>query len=121
VAGIDAHATARRIQRRTAERITVKARVKAQEGLTARARGRVRAGSSTYKLRRRKVVLADGQNETVKLVPKGSRSGGRITKALRGGEKVTARLKLKLTDEAGNQRTKRLKVKLKWVGGRLGK
>ena len=112
VAGVDAHVTARRTQRQAGTRITVKARVRAQERLTARARGKVRAGG-TYRLRRRRVAVAEGHSRRVRLDPRGRNAAGAIAGALKRGEKVKARLRVKLIDQAGNSRTEKLKVRLK--------
>jgi DNA-binding beta-propeller fold protein YncE len=112
VAGVDAQATARRFQRQAGNRITLKARVTAKERLTARARGKVRV-AGTYRLRRGKAEIAEGRSKAIRLVPRRREEGRRIVAALSRGERVKARLKVKLTDQAGNTRTEKLQVRLK--------
>lgn len=111
VAGVDAYAGARRRQM-PGRRIVVKAVARAKEQATVRVRGKVRAGAA-YPLRSISVDLADDTKKTLKLAPNKRGHRKRIAKALRRGEKVTAKLRVKLIDEAGNRRTEKLKVRLK--------
>ena len=69
--------------------------------------------SGTYKLKRKRVEVAEGKSKTMRLVPRRLRDGRRIVGALNRGEQAKAVLKVKLIDQAGNTRTEKLRVKLK--------
>ena len=82
--------------------------MKATEPLTARASGKIKL-NPTYKLKPKKVQVAAGEKKTLKLKPKKS-AARKIAAALKRGETATARVKVKLTDPAGNGETERLRV-----------
>lgn len=104
-------AKASKTQEQHGRRIVVRVKVKAKEKLTAEARGKIKL-NPTYKLKPKKVELTTGATKTLKLKPKKAQAK-KVTKALKRGEKATARLKVKLTDLAGNTETERLRVRLK--------
>jgi len=108
---IRAKASAKRTQRQTSTRIHVAVKVKAKERLTAKASGKVTVNPS-YKLKPKKVKLSTGKTRTLRLKPKKAHAQ-RIAAALNRGEKATARLKVKLTDAAGNSETEKLRVRLR--------
>ncbi len=112
ISGVDGYAAARKTQAQRHRRIIVKVRVRAGEKLTIRARGSIKL-KAAYRLRRQAAELGGGQSKKLKLRPTKRRNATRIARALRGGKKAKAKLKLKLTDAVGNKRTDRLKVKLK--------
>ena len=85
--------------------------MKAKEQLTAKASGKIKV-NPTYKLKPKKAKLAAGQTKTLKLKPKKAQAK-RIAGALKRGKKATAKLTVKLTDQAGNSETEKLSVRLK--------
>jgi hypothetical protein len=52
------------------------------------------------------------EKKSLVLKPKKRSDEKKIVKALKAGKKVTAKVKVKLTDDLGNTKTKKLKVKL---------
>ena len=94
-----------------AREIVVKVEVKAKEQLTAKATGKIKV-NPTYKLKPKKVKLAAGETRTLKLKPTKA-AARKIAAALKQGKKATAKLKVKLTDQAGNRETEKLRVRLK--------
>ena len=104
-------ASAARTQRQSGSRIVVKAKVKAKEQLTAKATGKIKVNPA-YKLKPQKVRVAAGKTKTLKLKPQ-KKAATKIVRALKHGEKATTRLKVKLTDRAGNSATEKLRVRLK--------
>ena len=56
--------------------------------------------------------MGSGKSEKLKPRPK-KKDAKKIAKALKQGKKVTAKLKVKLTDAAGNTKTEKLEVELK--------
>ena len=104
-------ASAKRTQRQKGRKLLVKAKVKAEEELTAKARGKIKV-NPTYKLKPKTVELATGETKTLKLKPKKSKAK-KIAAALKRGEKAKAKLSVKLTDRAGNRETEKLRVRLK--------
>ena len=83
-----------------------------KENLTAKATGKVKV-NPTYKLKPKTKNLSAGRKKTLKLKPKRKKDAKKIVRALKQGKKVRAKLKVKLTDEVGNKKIKKLKVKLK--------
>jgi hypothetical protein len=106
----EGRASAARTQRQGAKRIVVKVKVKAEEELTAKATGKIKV-NPTYKLRPRKVKLGSGETKSLKLKPKKAKVK-KIARALKRGEKAKAALTVKLTDQAGNSETEKLRVRL---------
>jgi hypothetical protein len=109
----DGSATASRIQKQEGKMITVKARVTAGEDLTAKGRGRVVVGKRSYKLEPQTKSLTADDSKDLRLRPQRISDAQRIVKALRKGERVRAKMKVTLTDDAGNIRSIKLSVKLK--------
>lgn len=105
-------ATAKRTQRQKGKKIVVEVKVRAKEDLEAEASGKVRI-NPTYRLETETKSVGEGKKKTLKLRPKKRRHAKKIAKALKRGKKAKAKLRVKLTDEAGNSKGKRLKVKLK--------
>ncbi len=110
---VDGKASARKKQRQRGRKIFVKAKVKAGEDLRAKATGKIKVGKRSYKLKPRTKSVSSGKSKKLKLRPKKSKHAKKIAKALKKGKKAKAKLKVKLTDGAGNQRTQKLSVKLK--------
>ena len=67
----------------------------------------------TYKLRPKTMKVAKGRAKILKLKPKNKAQAKKIAAALKRGEKATAKVKVKLTDRAGNTETEKLRVRLK--------
>jgi DNA-binding beta-propeller fold protein YncE len=112
-ASTDGTATAKRTQKQKGKKIVVKVKVKAKEDLEAKATGKVKVKKDSYKLKPQNKSVAGGTKKTLKLKPKKTKDAKRIAKVLRQGKKAKAKLKVKLSDEAGNKATTKLSVKLK--------
>ena len=110
---VDGKATAKKKQKQKGKKIVVKVKVKAKEDLTAKANGKVKVKKKTYKLKPQSNSVSEGDKKTLKLKPKKRKYAKKIVKALKKGKKAKAKLTVKLTDEAGNTKTKKLKVQLK--------
>ena len=94
--------------------IKVKAKFRSSEQVTAKATGKVKVGGkATYKLKKASKGNDPGRSAAVTLKPKKPKGAKKITKALKKGKKATAKLRVKLIDDAGNSKTKKLSVKLK--------
>ncbi len=109
---VNGTATAKRTQRQKGKRILVRVKVKAREDLEAKVSGKIRV-NATYKLKTRTKNVAKGTRMTLKLKPGKKRQARRIARALKKGKKAKATLTVELTDEAGNEKTEKLGVKLK--------
>jgi hypothetical protein len=107
----EGRASAVRTQRQTGKKIVVRVRVKAKEELTARAKGKVKVNPA-YKLRPEAVEVARGDARRLRLKPKKAQAK-KIARALKRGETAKAKLTVKLTDQAGNTESERLRVRLK--------
>ncbi len=107
---VAAAAKARRVQRQTGHKIQVKLKIKAKEALSAQVTGKILLNPS-YRLKPKTVQLAAGQTKALKLRPKRKRAEHEIVKALERG-RATAKLRLELSDEAGNVDSEKLNVKL---------
>ena len=103
---------AAKTQRQGGNSIVVKVELKAKEKLTAAVAGKVIV-TPTYKLKRRTVGLAAGETRALKLKPKRRPQGKRIAEALERGERATAKLKATLSDQGGNSKTVKLRVRLR--------
>ena len=110
---LDGAATAKMTQKKMGKKIVVKVNVKAQEDLRAEADGAVKVGKKSYKLKPTTKDVSSGNKTTLKLVPKKKMDKKKIVKALKKGNKARAKVTVKLTDEAGNKESEKLKVKLK--------
>jgi hypothetical protein len=95
-------ATARKAQRQRGKRVVVKVKVKALEALTAKATGKIRMGKASYRLKPLVKQIPSGQSKVLKLRLKRGANGTRIARALARGKRATARLTVRLADEAGN-------------------
>ena len=104
-------ATAKRTQGQDGKKIVVKVKVRAKERLTAKASGKIKV-NPTYKLKPKTVELAAGETKTLKLKPTKA-AAKKIAEALKRGEKAKAKVKVKLTDRAGNSEIEKLRVRLK--------
>jgi plastocyanin len=111
-ATVEGSATTKKTQKQKGKKILVKVTVKANEDLDAKGSGKVKV-NPTYKLKTQTKSISEGKSKTLKLKPKKSKDAKKISKYLRRGKKATAKLKVKLTDEAGNTETEKLTVKLK--------
>ncbi len=103
--------TAKRTQRQKGERIRIQVRVKAKERLTAKAGGKIKV-NPTYKLKPKSVRVDAGQTKTLKLKPTNA-AAKKIAQALEHGKKAKAKVKVKLTGQAGNSAIEELRVRLK--------
>jgi hypothetical protein len=110
---IEGSVSAKKKQRQKGKKIIVKVKVKAGEDLDATASGKVKVKKKSYKLKPASKSVSSGSSKTLKLKPKKSKDAKKIAKYLKRGKKATAKLKVRLTDEAGNKATTKLKVKLK--------
>ena len=106
-------ASAKGKQKQEGRKIVVKVKVKAGEDLDAKATGRVKVGSKSYKLQPQTKIVSKGRSRNLKLKPKKSKHATKIAKVLKRGKKAKARLKVKLTDAGGYTKTKELSVKLR--------
>ena len=70
-------------------------------------------GKKSYKLKPKTRQVAAGKKKNLVLKPKKKSDAKKIVKALKQGTKAKAKLKVKLTDELGNTKIKKLSVKLK--------
>lgn len=100
-------------QRQKRKGVVIEVRVKANEDLRARAAGRVRVRQKDYRLKSRTAGVGDGSKKTLRLKPKKGRQSKRIAKALKRGIRAKASIKVKLTDRAGNSKTRKFRVRLK--------
>ena len=100
----------------------IKAKFRSDESVTGVVTGQVgiagagkaaRASGRGYRLKRQVRQGDPGRGKVVKLKPSKRKHTRKIRKALKKGKKARAKLKVKLTDEAGNKKTTKLKVKLK--------
>jgi DNA-binding beta-propeller fold protein YncE len=122
VSGARVKAKRKQKQRR---RILVRVSARASEGVTAvvtgsiLARGNRRqlsAGSSrkrTYALKRAKKQLPGGNRKTIKLRLSRKKLVRRVLRALRRGARVKAKLRVRLTDSAGNTLVRKRSVTLR--------
>ena len=110
---LDGSASAKKLQKQKGNRIAVKVKVKAKEELEAKASGKIKVRKKSYKLKPKTESVSEGDEKTLKLRPKNNKQGKKIAKALKKGNKAQAKLTVKLSDQAGNKKTKKLKVKLK--------
>ena len=110
---LEGFAKARGTQKQKRGKIVVKVRVGADESLRAKAAGTIRVKKRNYRLKARNISIVAGSRKTLKLKPKKSRQARKIATALKRGRKAKAKLKVRLTDRAGNAKVARLKVRLK--------
>jgi hypothetical protein len=109
---VDGSAYARRSQRQRGRRIIVKAKVEAKEDLGAKARGRIKRGKRSYRLKPISKSVASGKKKKLKLRPK-KMDAKRVARALKRGKGAKAKLILRLSDDAGNVEREKLSVKLR--------
>jgi len=110
--GVAATVTAPRSADLNGNKVVIPVDVAADEDLTANASGKVKI-NPTYKLKPKSAQLAAGQTKTLKLKPKQKAQAKKIAKALKQGEKATAKVTVKLTDGEGGTESEKVKVKLK--------
>jgi hypothetical protein len=82
-------------------------------GTAAAVSGKVEVMRRSYGFTPASKSVSPGQEKPLKLNPKRSKDAKRIAKSLKKGKKATAKLKVKLSDEAGSVETTKLSVKLK--------
>ena len=109
---VNGSAKAKKTQKQKGKRIVVEAKVKAKEDLEAKGTGKVKVRKKGYKLKRVDKSVGEGTSKTLKLKPTNT-GNKKIREALKNGKKATAKLEVKLSDEAGNKETTKLKVKLR--------
>lgn len=107
---------ARPEQRQRATRVIVKLKAGAGERVRVEAAGRVEAGGE-FALTPARAVAAPAGRRTLALRLRRAASD-RVLGALAAGEPGRARIEVVLTDAAGNEATKRLRVRLAPGGGR---
>ena len=110
---VEGSASAKKKQKQKGKKIAVKAKAKAGEDLSAKGRGEVKVKKKTYELKPVTKSVSSGSSKNLKLKPKKSKDAKKIAKALKKGKKAKAKLTVKLTDEVGNKKSQKLKVKLK--------
>ena len=59
------------------------------------------------------VKLNAGETKTLRVKPKKANAAKKIVGAMKDGEKATAKLKVRLTDVAGNTKTEKLRVRVR--------
>lgn len=105
--------SAKDVQKQGGSKVVVKAKVKAKELLFAQARGEIDAGKNTYELEDVDFTrVPPGTSKTLKLKPKRDKDAEEIVKRLKQGKKASAKLKVQLRDDDGNEETEKLSVKL---------
>jgi hypothetical protein len=110
---LNGSASAKQKQKQKGKKVVVKVKAKAKEDLDAKATGKVKVGKKSYKLKPLTKSVSSGDSKNLKLKPKKSKDKKKIAKALKKGKKAEAKLTVKLTDEAGNNKTEKLSVGLK--------
>jgi lysophospholipase L1-like esterase len=93
------------------KKVAVAMHVRAAESLTAKAQGKVELGDGLYRLKPKTKACGPDEIHTVKLKPT-KQAQRKIAKALHKGRTARARLEVVLTDEAGNTKTEKLRVRL---------
>ena len=106
--GVGAKAT----QRRAGRGIYVRVKLIAREKLRAEVKGSVELAEDTVQLRPRRMMLPAGAGEALKLRPRWANARREVAEALQRRRRVTARVRVKLTDALGNTATRRVRVKL---------
>jgi predicted outer membrane repeat protein len=96
-------------QKHKGKKIVVKVKVGAAEDATAAAKGKI----GKAKLKTATTEVDAGETMTLKLKPKGKKTSKKLANELDKGKKLRAKLKVTITDAAGNSETARPKVKLK--------
>jgi hypothetical protein len=109
---IAAAATAPKNQRLSGNKVVVEVEIAADEAVTVEGSGKITV-NPTYKLKPKTAEVAAGETKTLRLKPKKKAQATKITDALKQGDKATAKLTVKLTNQAGSTLTENLKVKLK--------
>lgn len=104
---VDGKLTAKKTQKQKPGKVVVKAKVKAGERLTAKVKGKIKRGGKTFALKAKSKTVKAGKTKKLKLKLK---KKGQAAKVTAGKSKAT--LKGKLTDEFGNTKKQKLKVKL---------
>ena len=104
---------AKKKQRQKGKKVVVQVTVSAGEDVKVVASGSAKAGKSKSKLaKKKKTIDADGSAK-LKLKAKKKNAAKKINAALDDGTKGKAKLTVTVTDAAGNELTKKPKVKLK--------
>ena len=85
----------------------------ADEDVKATGSGSVKAGKAKSKLKKVTKTVTGGKLAKLKLVPKSKKASKAIAAAIKDGKKGKAKLKVTLTDPAGNTVTEKPKVTLK--------
>jgi sugar lactone lactonase YvrE len=115
-ATVGGSASARRTQKQNGKKVTIKATVKADEELSAKAAGKIKVGEKSFKLEpQTEAYIPAGQSKNLKLRPKSSRDETEVVKALKRGAKARAKLKVELNDGL-NAETEKFSVRLKRQG-----
>ncbi|MFN8150959.1 MAG: choice-of-anchor Q domain-containing protein [Solirubrobacterales bacterium] len=94
------------------KKVKVKVVAGAGEDVTGQVWGKIFVGKGNAVMKTAKVPVASGQRVTITVKPKKNKATKRILKALANGRKVTAKLKGKLADAAGNEYQKDLEAEL---------
>ena len=110
---LEGSTSAKETQRQSGKEVRVAAKVKATEALSAEATGRIEIGPKSYELKPVTAGVAAGKAKTLELQPKKAKHEKKILEALKRDKPAEARLKVKLSDEAGNTQTDRFSVALK--------
>lgn len=100
-------------QKMKGNKIKVELKLTVGEPAEGMGKGKIKVGKKSYKLKKLTKDLKTDKTKKLKLKPKKSKHKKKIAKALKKGDKVTAKLTGKITDEAGNKLKKKKTVKLK--------
>ena len=104
---------AKRKQKQRGRGIAVKVQVEAEEGLTAKITGKLIVKRRGFRLQAKTKQLSAGQTKGLKLKPSKKRDQRQVAKALKRGKRAKAKLRARLSDQAGNTKTTKLSVSLK--------
>jgi archaellum component FlaF (FlaF/FlaG flagellin family) len=107
------YAHASKMQKQKGKRIVVKFTVKSKEDLSANASGQVMLERRSYKLKPKSKPVPADSARTLKLKPRKGRAADEIAGALNEGKRARAKVEVGLSDIIGNEKTEKLRVKLK--------
>ncbi len=97
-------------------KLNIKVQVSAEQRLTARAGGSLevrKPGSKRYQLQQRSASISANALQVLTLKPAGKRNRRRVVRKLMHGALGTAAVRVKLTDDLGNEEIKRMEIKVR--------
>jgi len=101
------------VQSHAVQGIAVKAKSQRQRGSQRHRQRKIKVAKKSYKLKKQAKSISPGSSRNLKLKPKKSKDAKKIAKALKKGKKAKAMLTVKMTDDLGNEKSKKLSVKLR--------